>query len=151
MDKLAAEHADWVRDGQVTQRGAVRVVNVEYGAATALCQQLGIVQLPTIHLYAAATKAITPQQRLAKIHDMVCAPRDFPIIRDWTETYVNHHHTANTAFAETLKAGGEMIENRLAALDVAPSESEVPAATTTTTRSRSLWRLWRRTPQQQQP
>lgn len=105
MDKLAAEHADWVQKSDVggdviQKRGSLRIVNVEYGAARELCTELQIARLPTLHLYmpgaetTAKTNTATTMQR---VQDFVCPPSEFHRLQDLTAFYLKKQKQQQTA------------------------------------------------------
>ena len=74
FNKLAAQYADWEKDGQVVKQNSVRIAEVEWGANLDLCKALGIRKLPTIYFYSGNMKidgfAVGPS-RFAKVRDVV--------------------------------------------------------------------------------
>lgn len=112
---FAAQHADIVDKNYkdlVRNRGTVRIVNVEYGAAMELCRALHVKQLPTVHLY----------QSGQKVQDFICPPSQFHRVTELTEYYVKRN-TKNTGatpkqqqqqlFESTLDKGRNMIQRKL--------------------------------------
>ena len=143
LDHLAAQHADIVdkNHGHVRNHGAIRIVNVEYGAAMELCRSLHVKQLPTVHLY----------QNGRRVQDFVCPPSQFHRLEDLTEFYVNlqskkesllqtQTHTTNSnqqsneeLFEATINQGRNMIQGKLREEELAKvvlqeNSSQVPDA-----------------------
>lgn len=97
LDKLAAEHADWVSKNHhdtVVKPGDLRIVNVEYGAARELCKNLGISRLPTVHMYMGGEK----------VQDFSCPPSKFDRVKDLVKAYTKKQKAAAAAAAPPTTA-----------------------------------------------
>lgn len=110
MDKLALDHADRRVDSTISNsrrnEGQVRILNVEYGAARELCQQMNIARLPTIHMYMPSSSSSRSIQttsddresttttssnvigRMTKVQDFSCSLKDFQRVKDLTAGYI---------------------------------------------------------------
>jgi hypothetical protein len=144
MSKLAAEHADWVNKegGDVVQRGGLRIVNIEYGAARELCVELQITRLPTVQMYMPVASAergaatTTTGTLMQKVQDFSCPPSQFHRLQDFTEFYLKKQQARSPsvtainrapdvgvvqaknhedAFEAKLDAGRDLIREKFAA------------------------------------
>jgi hypothetical protein len=173
MDKLASEHADWVSRSNIdsssppndatigARRGAVRFVNVEYGAARDVCRQLKIERLPTIFMYmpkASCDSSDTSSSRtMQKVHGFSCSSKDFHLVQDLLTGYVQQQQrqmetTSQESFESTLDAGRDLIQATLEAEtnqvygELLSDPTLLPAAdaaAATSTTNASLWRRLR--------
>jgi len=67
--KLAMKHADMLdKTDQVSERGAVRFAEVEYGKSSSLCRSLGIRKLPYVMIHKVS---------VGKIAEFPCGPKYF--------------------------------------------------------------------------
>jgi hypothetical protein len=163
MDKLAAEHADWVdknSESAVAKRGSLRIVNIEYGAARELCIELGIAKLPTIHMYMPAVSPDTNNNNsvmMTRVQDFSCSPREFHRVKDLTASYLKQQARAaaattakaspvkKDAFEAKLDAGRDLIQARLAAeLPAAAAQFYADAAVAAAVNEEPKKRFWRR-------
>jgi hypothetical protein len=136
MDRLASEHADWVSRSNIdsssppgdamvgSRRGAVRFVNVEYGAARDVFRQLKIERLPTIFMYmpkASCDSGDTSSSRtMQKVQDFSCSSKDFQRVQDLVTGYVQQQQrqmetASQESFEATLGAGRDLIQATLEA------------------------------------
>jgi hypothetical protein len=150
MNQLASEHADWIAipnqqspnhdaanivaetPTEITRHGAIRIINVEYGAARELCIERGIQQLPSIHMYTTTASTMAHRNCVAdkervKVQDFPCSPRDFRRVRDLTMSYIEQQQHRTNDFwtnnsiddefllAAKLKSGSDMIQSSLLA------------------------------------
>jgi thiol-disulfide isomerase/thioredoxin len=76
--KLAMQFADYYHaDSKKTLRhGSLRLAQLEHGKHTALCQQLGIVKLPTVHIYRNGENVVSFSCGPKKFHQLMEAVND---------------------------------------------------------------------------
>jgi thiol-disulfide isomerase/thioredoxin len=123
--KLANDRADWVAgdakrikkidknkqsDGNILERGAVRLASIEWKANTELCRSLGVTRLPSVHYY----------QNGRKLAGFPAGPSKFPLVKDRL-TYYQTLSEAELDFEARLEQGGRLLSD---AMDLAAERQD---------------------------
>jgi thiol-disulfide isomerase/thioredoxin len=111
--KLANDRADWVAggakniksenaDGDILERGAVRLASIEWKANTELCRSLGVTRLPSVHYY----------QNGRKLAGFPAGPSKFQLVKDRL-TYYQTLSKAELDFEANLEQGDMLISDTM--------------------------------------
>lgn len=126
--KLASQVADYahVETQDIVQAGSMRLAQLEYSQHTALCQELGIVKLPTLQLYRGGKK----------LASMSCGPSKFAQVRQVIHDFEQQTHLVSShSELQSLERMGNSLQQAIRntgamAADVVPSHVAAVVETT---------------------